>query len=114
MLSRPLSPKATAELRALHRDTGYAEFPCFCWHHGPFVPHGVETGLCLKCFTPTGEAIVWEPDPVAARARSRRAGDREFNAICETCGPARHGVLMGKCLECFTPTGAPRKRRRRG
>lgn len=97
--------------RIAARDAGARTFRAYCPVHVE-ADHYVTTGKCCECFTSVGALRDASgrsgPSP---RAAARRAGDVTYADACEIHGPAAlHHVNTGKCLTCFTATGARRVR----
>lgn len=79
--------------RAEHLSRFYVECPT----HG-LALFSVASGECDSC------------DPKRRRVIAREYGESTYDDVCLSCGPTRFGTLHGKCVNCFTLGGAPRRR----
>jgi hypothetical protein len=99
------APRSQARIDA--RKSGRPTYWSYCPVHVE-ADHSTATGECLACVADmrAAQAVAIPP-----RVLARRAGDVTYADACEIHGPAAlHHVNTGKCLTCFTATGARRVR----
>lgn len=113
---RPLRDR-TARVSA--RRNGEGLYLDDCSVHGETQFH-VVSGKCADCFTTSGRKrrapmyVKGRPfDEGNPRAEARRAGLRSYAAQCDVHGRAEFSVAHGKCLHCYSASGAVRVRKAR-
>lgn len=93
--------------RAEARKAGEATYVGECPTHGETAFH-VQSGTCATCTTAVGSPRTGPARPRnGARAEARMIGATYLDR-CATHGETPHHVNTGRCLTCFTATGAPR------
>jgi hypothetical protein len=99
---RGLPARQTYE--AAHGDA----YPAPCGEHGPAALARCSNGKCVLCYDAAGRKRKGRPgDPI--RIAARASGASSYRSTCTVHGETDFHTIRGRCLDCFTSLGYPRK-----